>query len=181
MYDSSAYWQAKLMEWGPRILIALLIIVATWIVARAVKWMIQKAIDRTSGAAQAVTGKPGETVGYQIGVMPSSLSGWSESWQRCAFSGLARSSPQSTTLTMEIFAFLPRLIGAGLLFFIGLILARIVKQLIEALLIAANVDGLLARIGIGDTAGTVRTEPAAVPPGRRPARPGRASPVPPKS
>ena len=69
MYDSSAYWQAQLMEWGPRILIALLIIVATWIVARAVKWMIQKAIDRTPALRKHVTGKPGETVGYQIGVI----------------------------------------------------------------------------------------------------------------
>jgi hypothetical protein len=55
-----------------------------------------------------------------------------------------------------------------LLFFVGLILARIAKHLVETLLIAANVDGLLARIGIGDTAGTVRTEPDAVPPGAAP-------------
>ena len=37
MYDTSAYWQTQLMQWGPKILIAILIIVATWIVARAVK------------------------------------------------------------------------------------------------------------------------------------------------
>jgi hypothetical protein len=35
-------------------------------------------------------------------------------------------------------------------------------------LIAANVDGLLARIGIGDTSGTVRADPEAVPPGAAP-------------
>ena len=44
----------------------------------------------------------------------------------------------------EIFAFLPRLLGAGLFFFAGLILARIVRHLVEAALIAANLDGLLA-------------------------------------
>jgi hypothetical protein len=71
-------------------------------------------------------------------------------------------------LTVDIFDFLPRLIGAGLIFFIGLIVARIVQRLLETALTAVNVDGLLARIGIGDTAGTVRTEPDAVPPGAAP-------------
>ena len=37
--DQNAYWQAQIALWAPKILIALLIIVATWIVARAVKWV----------------------------------------------------------------------------------------------------------------------------------------------
>ena len=45
--DQGAYWQAQLMFWGPKVLIAALILLATWIVARAVKWMLQKAIDRS--------------------------------------------------------------------------------------------------------------------------------------
>ena len=63
MYDTSAYWQAQLMNWGPRILIAILILIATWIVARAVKWVIQKAIDRTPALRKHMTGAPEETVG----------------------------------------------------------------------------------------------------------------------
>ena len=39
-----------------------------------------------------------------------------------------------TSLTNEVFAFLPRLLGAGLFFFAGLILARIVRHVIEAAL-----------------------------------------------
>jgi hypothetical protein len=168
MYDTGAYWQAQLMQWGPKVLIALLIIVATWIVARAVKWMIQKAIDRTPVLRKQGSGKPGETVGYQIGVIAKLIIWLVGILAALKFLGLGQILSPINTLTMEIFAFLPRLIGAGLLFFIGLILARIVKQLVEAVLIAANVDGLLARIGIGDTAGTVRTDPAAVPPGAAP-------------
>jgi hypothetical protein len=48
------------------------------------------------------------------------------------------------------------------------VVARIVRRLVEAVLIAANVDGLLARIGIGSTEGTVRTSPESVPPGAAP-------------
>ncbi len=29
MYDTSAYWQAQMMNWGPKILIAILILIAT--------------------------------------------------------------------------------------------------------------------------------------------------------
>ena len=65
--DQGAYWQAQLMFWGPKILIALLIIVATWIVARAVKWVLQKAIDRSPALKKHVTGTPEETVGHQLG------------------------------------------------------------------------------------------------------------------
>ena len=168
MYDTSAYWRAQVLEWGPRILIALLIIVATWIVARAAKWVIQKAIDRAPALRKHVTGKPGETVGYQIGVIAKLLIWLVGILAALKFLGIGQILAPINALTMEIFAFLPRLIGAGLLFFVGLILARIVKQLIETMLIAANVDGLLARIGIGDTAGTVRTAPEAVPPGAAP-------------
>jgi hypothetical protein len=67
-----------------------------------------------------------------------------------------------------IFGFLPNVIAAGLIFFVGLIVARIVRQLTETVLIAANVDALLARVGIGDTAGTVRAQPDQVPVGAAP-------------
>jgi hypothetical protein len=43
-----------------------------------------------------------------------------------------------------------------------------VRKLVETVLIAANIDGLLARAGIGSTEGTVRTSPDAVPPGTAP-------------
>jgi hypothetical protein len=84
------------------------------------------------------------------------------------FLGIAQILAPINELVNEIFAFLPHLIAAGLIFFVGLVVARIVKRLVETVLIAANVDGLLARVGIGSTDGTVRGDPAAVPPGAVP-------------
>jgi hypothetical protein len=84
------------------------------------------------------------------------------------FLGFAQILAPINELVTEIFAFLPRLIGAGLIFFVGLIVARIVRQLVETVLIAANVDGLMARIGVGSSEGTTRTAPDAVPPGAAP-------------
>src|SRR4051812_17124440 len=166
--DQSAYWQSQLMYWGPKVLIALLIIVATWTVARAVKWVIQKAIDRTPALRKHVTGKPGETVGSQLGTVAKLIIWLVGIMAALQFLGIGQILAPINALTLDIFNFLPRLLGAGLIFFVGLIVARIVKRLVETVLIASNVDGLLARIGIGDTSGTVRTSPDAVPPGAAP-------------
>src|SRR5690348_13058988 len=167
--DQSAYWQAQLMNWGPKVLIAILILIATWLVARAVQWVLQKAIDRSPALKKHVTGTPHETVGHQLGTIAKLIIWLVGIMAALQFLGIGQILAPINELVTEIFAFLPRLIGAGLIFFIGLIVARIVKRLVEAVLVAANIDGLLARIGIGSTQGTVRTDPAAVPPGAAPA------------
>jgi Conserved TM helix len=166
--DTSAYWQAQLINWGPKVLIAVLIIVATWVVARAVKWVLQKAIDRSPALKKHVTGTPEETVGHQLGVIAKLIIWLVGIMAALRFLGIGQILQPINALTLEIFEFLPRLIGFGLILFIGYVVARIVQRLAETVLIAANVDGLLARIGIGSTEGTVRADPAAVPPGATP-------------
>ena len=166
--DSGAYWQAQTMYWGPKILIAILILVATWIVARAIGWVLRKAIDRSPALRKHVTGTPEETVGHQLAVIAKLIIWLVGIMAALRFLGVGQILAPINELVTEIFAFLPKLIGAGLIFFIGLIVARIVKRLVETVLIAANIDGLLARIGIGSTEGTVRTSPTSVPPGAAP-------------
>jgi hypothetical protein len=171
MYEvgrTNTYWQGQLMYWGPKVLIAILILVATWIVARVVKWAFQKAIDRIPALQKHVTGGPKETVGHQLGTIAKLIIWLVGIMAALNYLGVGQILAPINDLVTQIFIFLPKLIGAGLIFFIGLIVARIVRQLTETVLIAANIDGLLARIGIGDTSGTVRTEPEAVPPGAAP-------------
>src|SRR4029453_15773148 len=67
--DQTAYWQAQITNWGPKVLIALLILGGTGIVARGVKWVMQRAIDKTPALRKHTTGKPGETVGHQLGTV----------------------------------------------------------------------------------------------------------------
>ncbi|HVI05042.1 MAG TPA: mechanosensitive ion channel, partial [Sphingomicrobium sp.] len=156
MYDTSAYWQAQLMNWGLKILIAVLILLATWIVARAVIWVIQKAIDRTPALRRHMTGSPEETVGHQLGTIAKLIIWLVGIMAALQFLKLGQILSPINELVNEIFAFLPHLIAAGLIFFLGLVVARIVKRLVETVLVAANVDGLLARVGIGSTEGTMR-------------------------
>jgi len=156
------------MNWGPKVLIAILILVATWIVARTVKWIIQKAIDRTPALRRHVTGPQDETVGHQLGTIAKLIIWLVGIMAALQFLGIGQILAPVNELVTEIFAFLPNLIAAGLIFFVGLIVARIVRRLVETVLVAANVDGLLARIGIGSTEGTVRPSAEAVPPGAAP-------------
>ena len=158
MYDTRAtgdYWQAQLVEWGPRIMIAILILVATWAVARAVKWALAKAIARTPALQKHTPGNQNETVGQQLGTIAKLIIWLVGIMAALSVLGVGQILAPINTLTLSIFEFLPRLIGAGLIFFIGLIVARIVRQLVETLISAANVEGLLARSGVvGDAAAT---------------------------
>jgi hypothetical protein len=171
MYEmgrANGYWQGQVMYWGPKVLIALLILVATWIVARVVKWAFQRAIDRIPALRTHVTGGPKETVGHQLGTIAKLIIWLVGIMAALNYLGVGQILEPINALLDGIFAFLPNVIAAGLIFFVGLIVARIVRQLTETVLIAANVDGLLARVGIGDTTGTTRTPPEEVPPGAAP-------------
>ncbi|NJC06828.1 hypothetical protein GGQ97_002621 [Sphingomonas kaistensis] len=161
-------WRAELIEWAPRIAIALVIILATWAVARAVKWALAKAISRSPALQRHTSGSEHETVGQQIGTIAKLLVWLVGIMAALNFLQIGQILAPVNTLTSEIFAFLPRLIGAGLIFFVGLIVARIVRRLVETVLTAANIDGFMARAGLGDHPPTVRQDPAAVPPGAAP-------------
>ena len=169
MYQSNTneYLRAEAIEWGPRILFALLIILATWAIARAAKWGLRKVFDKTPALKRhRDTGT--QSMAEQIGTIVKLIIWLVGIVAALGVLGLAQILAPINRLTTDIFAFLPKLLGAGLIFFLGLVVARIMRQLVETVLNAANIDGLLARAGVGSTAGTVRTDPAAVPPGTTP-------------
>ncbi|QNM81736.1 mechanosensitive ion channel [Sphingomonas sabuli] len=165
MYETDRagdYWQGQLIYWGPKVLIAILILVVTWIAARAVKWAFTKLVDRIPALREHVTGKPDETVGHQLGTIAKLIVWLVGIMAALNYLGVGQILEPVNRLTVDIFEFIPRLIGAGLIFFVGYIIARIVQRLLETTLTAVNVDGLLARIGVGETAGSVRTDTDAV-------------------
>ena len=171
MYETDqagGYWQGQLMYWGPKVLIAILILLATWAVARAVQWATKKLIDKIPALQRHTTGAPKETVGHQLGTIAKLIVWLVGIMAALTYLGVGEILAPVNELTTDIFAFLPRLIGGGIIFFIGYIIARIVQRLVETSLTAINVDGLLARIGVGETAGTFRTSPDEVPPGTTP-------------
>ena len=143
----AAYWQNQLLEWGPRVLFAILILVVTHFVAKAVQWGIAKGIDRMP-VLKRHPQAGGESIGTELGRLAYWLVwlvGLIAALQPLGLSGVLT---PVTNLTNEVFAFLPRLLGAALFFFAGLILARVVRHVIEAFLGALNLERLLGRAGV---------------------------------
>jgi hypothetical protein len=154
MYQSTepaAYWRDQLFLWGPKVLFAILILVITHFVAKAVQWGIAKLIDRIP-VLKRHPGVGGDSVGSELGRLAYWLVwlvGLIAALQPLGLSGVLT---PVTTMTNEVAAFIPRLLGAGLFFFAGLILARIVRHVIEAALGALNLERLASSAGlkIGD-------------------------------
>ena len=153
------YWKNQLVEWGPKVLFAILILVVTHFVAKAVQWAIAKLVDRLP-VLKRHPGVGGDSVGKELGRLAYWLVwlvGLIAALQPLGLSGVLT---PVTSMTNEVFAFLPRLLGAGLFFFAGLILARIVRHIIEAALGALNLERLAGRAGLklGDSPVAVDNE-----------------------
>jgi hypothetical protein len=145
--EPARYWQQQLVEWGPKVLFAILILVVTHFVAKAVQWGIAKLIDRVP-VLKRHPNVGGDSIGTELGRLAYWLVwlvGLIAALQPLGLSGVLT---PVTALTNEVFAFLPKLLGAGLFFFAGLILARIVRHVVEAFLGALNLERLLGRAGL---------------------------------
>ena len=150
MYETNppaAYWRDQAIQWGPRVLFAILILVATHFVAKAVQWAVAKLIDRMPVLKRHPQAGV-DSVGTELGRLAYWLVwlvGLIAALQPLGLSGVLT---PVTTMSNEVFAFLPRLLGAGVFFFAGLILARVVRHIIEAALGALNLEKLFSRAGI---------------------------------
>jgi hypothetical protein len=150
MYRSeapAAYWRDQLILWGPRVLFAILILIVTHFVAKAVQWGVARAIDKVPVLKRHREAGV-DSVGIELGRLAYWLVwlvGLIAALQPLGLSGVLT---PVTNLTNEVFAFLPRLLGAGLFFFAGLILARVVRHVVEAALGALNLERLLGRAGV---------------------------------
>lgn len=140
-------------EWALKIGAALLIILITHFIAKAVKWAIARMVDKIPALQKHSNAEPGETVGSQIGTLAYWivwLVGLVVALQPLELSGVLDPVRELTT---DIFGFLPNLIGAGLIMFGGVIIATIVRRIVETGLMAINADAWFARAGAGEITG----------------------------
>ncbi|MEQ9662006.1 MAG: mechanosensitive ion channel [Parasphingopyxis sp.] len=140
-------------EWGFKILAALAILLITHFIAKGVKWAIAKMVDRVPALQKHSTAEPGETVGSQIGTLAYWivwLVGLVVALQPLELSGVLDPVRELTT---GIFGFLPNILAAGLILFFGVIVATIVRRIVETALAAINADGWFAKAGAGNITG----------------------------
>lgn len=145
-----------LQNWGPRILLAILIIVVAHFAAKAVKWAIAKGVDRVpflsrrDGAAGA---KPAVDIGERIGEV-----GYWLVWLLGLMAALAQLGPWANPVVSPLngmvanfFNYLPNIVGALLIFIIGFALATIVRRMVEAMVEAVELDRRLIDAGLTHT------------------------------
>jgi hypothetical protein len=157
------YWQSQAQVWGPRILGALAILALAYVLARAAKWAIAKIVDRVPALKRHYEAEPGQTLGGLIGDIVFWLILLVGIMLALQPLGLSQVLEPVRQLTNNTFAFIPNIIAAGLIFFIGLVVAKIVRRLVEGSLLAANADGWLRKTGLVETAGTTAAAPAGSP------------------
>jgi hypothetical protein len=144
-------FRGEFMEWLPRILGAIAILIIAWILARAAKWAIAKVVDRVPALKRHYEAEPGKTLGSLIGEVVFwliLLVGIMVALQPLRLGMVLDPVRQ---LTNNAFSFIPNIIGAALIFIVGLVVAKIVRRLVEGALLAANADGWMRRTGIADT------------------------------
>lgn len=199
---TTSNWQAQLEFWLPRILGAIAILLVAYILAMVAKWAIAKVVDRVPALKKHHEAEPGKTLGSLIGDIVFWLILLIGIMLALQPLGMTRVLAPVQQLTNNIFAFIPNLIGAGLIFAIGLVVAKILRRIVEEALIAARADSWLSRTGLvpegpgsASVPPPVSSSPAASPPsppaapltfgmgsdsaGTAPAGPAPASPPPP--
>lgn len=148
-------WEALLQVWLPKILAALVILVAAWFIGKALKWALARGVDRIPGAARAnLSEDPKRTVGRSLGDVAFWLVLLFGVVAALGVLNLGQVVTPLNTLLNQVAAFLPNILGAALIFFIGFVVATLARRVVEAALQAANVDRWLDRAGLSRATGS---------------------------
>ncbi|MCS3491310.1 flagellar biogenesis protein FliO [Arthrobacter sp. JUb119] len=137
-------WASMLQKVG----IALIILIITWLVARIVRWAAAKLVNRVKFLQKQ--GNDGEQIGQSLGKVAGLivwLFGLVAILQVFALSEVL--SPVQGMLG-GVMAFIPNLIGAGFIFFIGYVIANIVRQLLRTGLGTVDFSGLVRKVTPGN-------------------------------
>ncbi len=157
-YGNQQAFFGWLAEWGPRILLAVLILIVAHFAAKAVKWAIAKGVDRIpflsrrDGAGMGGS-KPSNDIGERIGEV-----GYWLVWLLGLMAALAQLGPWAEPVVRPLngmvasfFNYLPNVVGALLIFIIGFALATIVRRMVEAMVEAVELDRRLVDAGLTHT------------------------------
>ncbi|MFN3943930.1 MAG: mechanosensitive ion channel [Allosphingosinicella sp.] len=164
-------WQHDLGFWLPRIAAALLILVVAYLVARMARWAIARLVDRIPALQRHNAAEPGTTVGGLIGDVVFWLIILVGILLALQPLGLAAVLDPVRQLTTNAFSFVPNLIAGGLIFALGLVVAKIVRRIVEGTLLAANADGWVRRSGFVGSGPAAPPAPPVVDPGAAMAAP----------
>lgn len=138
-------------DWGMKIVSAILIWLVIWIVAKAVKWAFAKLVNSISFLQRDTGG--GESVGDSLSRIVSLLV-WLFGWIAIltVFELDAVTEPLQALLG-NVMGFIPNIVGAGIIFFVGSIVAKIVRDLVTTAMQTINLDKWANKAGADEVTG----------------------------
>ncbi|GAA0869466.1 hypothetical protein GCM10009116_13020 [Brevundimonas basaltis] len=158
MYDTRYEfigWEQLIQVWAPKVLGAVLILVAAWFIGKAAKWALAKGVDRIPGASKAsLSDNPKHSVGHSLGDVAFWLILLFGVVAALGVMNLGQVVSPLNTLLNQIAAFLPNVLGAVLIFFIGFVVATLARRVTEAALQAANADRWIEKAGLSRATGS---------------------------
>jgi small-conductance mechanosensitive channel len=131
--------------------LAIVILIVTWILAAIVKWAIGKLVTKVPALQR--DGSNGQQIGKSIGQISGLVV-----WLLGLIAVLQLFELDQVLSPLQglldgIFGFLPNIIGAGFIFFIGYVFAKIAKQLVQTALNAVDLTKLTSKFRtLGDKA-----------------------------
>lgn len=146
-------YETMALDWGPRIVGAVLILIVAHFLARGAQWALAKLIDRVPGVNQQQLGEPKKTTGYQLGQLGYWLVLLFGVIAALTMLGLSSVVTPLNALLTGILAFIPNIVGAALIFFIGLVVATLAQRVVEAALNVARLDRAIEKTGISQMTG----------------------------
>lgn len=144
--------------------LVILILLVTWLIARLVRAGVAKLVTKVDALSRP--GADGRAVGDSLGTIASLLVwlfGLIAVLQVFALNEVL--APIQSMLDTFL-QYLPNLVGAGFIFFIGYVIAKILRQLVETALSTVKFDGLLTKVrqGTDSVTGQAPAHPAAAAP-----------------
>lgn len=123
---------------GQKALIVGVILIVTWLLAKAAKWSFAKLVDRVPIFQRAAAS--GESVGAALGRIVSLfiwLFGLVAILQALDLNSVI--APVQGLINSFV-SFVPKVLGAGIIFFVGGMIAKIVRDIVETSLATVNFD-----------------------------------------
>ncbi len=147
--DSLQKLQGMAFEWGPKIVSALIILLIAHFIAKAVKWGMAAVLDRLPFAKTANAGaSKNETMGARIGEIGYWLVWLVGLIATLTTLGLGQVVAPLNRLVAGFFAFMPNVVGAGMIFFIGWVVAMVTRRVITSTVGAFQIGDLTSKIGM---------------------------------
>ncbi|MCH2488129.1 MAG: mechanosensitive ion channel [Erythrobacter sp.] len=134
-----------------RVGLALVVLLITWALAKAAKWAFAKLVDnisffqRGTGTGSSLGESLGKIVGLVIWLFGLLII--------LTVLGLGSVAGPIDSLLENFIEFIPRLVGAGLIFFIGMMVARIVRDIVQTTLQTVDFDKWANRGGVDTVTG----------------------------